>query len=768
MEAWVFRRNWVASFWYGYKPGLLILLCALVGFFVFRGLNHPGNEPLSVDPDPNPSVIKPPDIVPPQNLDHSVLESVLCDLVQLPGLGGQWWFVEMPWYLPCVREAVPDKLQGQHEWMSENPLPYLNPNVVRAQEFLREIVDAATKDFPDYKKTLIEGLSQAFDKRLEKEEMLELLKRLLIDYETAISRLPETGITASDYHAIALVQHGIAQQSSDQTLAQKARESYQIALEKYTLAETSPVARQLRMVCLSDFARLSFWADNDFAAFEKVAKEVLTIKGVRQSDLFLIEFLTTYGDYCTAAGKNNDLLFEQAGEILDNSELATSNHPLRAFISERRAWSLIDQCKFKEAAEQFEDALRFRKNNLESSRNPFAAIYVYHNQHGIAICKRYLGDTEGAKASFEEVVRNVKKALAQTDFHEPAQQRYFSSLSERLSNSLERYGDCTLYGGAASSGTLYSQVSASDMKSAAQLYDDSRNAAINKAVWFVMSCKAAIIKSMSNAPEEAKAILDELDQAPEIAFGSDRRRADMLRQIAGLVYQLKQSEQEKSPEKTAEALASLRRFLSRFDSETSGELRYRREPLELQLFCAEVLIASKLDAGNIDAARSEVPRLEPLLSQFTSLVSTRPFFYRYYDLAIQCFAESDQDQSDPAAKERAISDQLRLIRHSRFWPPGHDDRETFFFYFSDHGGLAIFTPADKSKAMERFTIPYTRQAVKDAAKFGRTSPLPVELVNRIDAAHERIISFSDLPCWYQKNNALQDADWPFDVPMSGN
>ncbi len=758
------------SFWYGYKPALLIFLCALVCFLVFRTFNEPVKEPLSVDSDSKPPMVLP--IQTPKKVTEIPnFEEITGDLVQLPGLGGQWWFVEMPWYLPFVREAVPDALRhGQNEWISATPLPYLDPNVGQAREFLWEWVNRTAKEFPSYKKTLIEQVYQAFDKRLEKEEMVQVLRHLLMDYNAAISLLPETELAASDYHTIALLQHRIAQQASDQTLALEARNSYKTALEKYSQTaesgdgEKSQIARQLRMVCLSDHARLSFWIDNDFAAFEKEAETILALEDVRRTDLFLIEFFTAYGDYCTAASKNNDLLFEKANEILSDSKIAALDHPLRAYISERFAWSLIDQCKFKEAEEQFSEALRFRKNNFERSRNPLAEIYVFHNQHGLAICRRYLGDTEGAKTMFAEVAQKVEAALKPTDFQEPSQQRYFSSLNERLSNTLERYGDCVLYGGAASFGTPYSRISPSDMKLAADLYERSRSQAVNKAVWYVMSCKAAIVKSMSGAVDDAKTILDELTtQAPGIAFGSDQHRATMMRQVADYVYLLKRGEQEKDAVKIAEGLDLLRRFLLRFDSETSSGSRYRREPLELQLFCVEVLITSKLSEGNISAARTEVANLEPLLLPFVSLGSTRPFFYPFYDLAIQCFAEPD---------ERTIINQLRFIRQSRLWQEDAavtEERETFYFYFSPQGGFAIFAPTDKAKPTLRFTIPYTRQEVKEAAGSGKKLTLPVELADLILAerseGRDPVISFSDLPCWFRKSDALQDADWPFDVPI---
>ena len=727
------------------------------------------------------------------------LETASNDLVQLPGLNGQWWFAETPWFLPYVRERVPCALQpGQNSsidrvalllhrskdksWLSNLSMPYLTADIVRAREYLWYFINniLIPDEFPPHEKALLDGLYHTFETPADKGEMLQHFRSLLADYETAMLPIPDEDRTAMQYHTIALMQHYIAQQSNDLSLVEPAKASYQAALDKYESMSQleggeaedvlpAPIAaiRQLWVVCLSDSARFSYWTDNDFEKFRENAVEILSLNNAQRSNLFLAEFFTVYGSIAATAGINSDTFFRRAGHFLDISEITETDHPLRAHISERFAWSLVEQCKFKEAAQQFAEALRLRENNARNTRNVQAAVEVFNNKRGLALCKQYQGDAEGAQAMFAQIVQEVETALTQANEQYPVPQRHINNLKHILSSTLERYGDCVFYGGTASFGTPYSRVARSNVRLAAELYGRARNTAVNDSALYISDCKLAIIKAQKGVLDEAKTILDQLPCPTKTAtFGSAQRRANKLRHIAELVYKLRLSELEEDAETVQESLASLRRFLlQHVASDPSNELRYRRESLEALLFGTELLITTKLKLDGEDKAQDDVFILDMLLMPFASLDDSRPFFYRFYDLAIQCFHDS---------KEQDIVNQLRFIKQSRLWKPLSNDVEVYFFYFSPHGGtspngIVILDPADKTKPVERFVIPYTRQVVKDAAGAGQVLILPPELANRIltDRAEGRKpdISFSDLPCWYRTNDALQDDDWPFDVPM---
>jgi hypothetical protein len=71
------------------------------------------------------------------------------DIVQLPSLYGEWWFQEMPWYLPVVRKALSNVLEGKRikddgkygeDFLGRDIYAYLNTNTQEAKETLWKYV----------------------------------------------------------------------------------------------------------------------------------------------------------------------------------------------------------------------------------------------------------------------------------------------------------------------------------------------------------------------------------------------------------------------------------------------------------------------------------------------------------------------------------------------------------------------------------------------------------------------------------------------------
>lgn len=773
--------------------GGIAAISILLGFSgVFRG-NRSELSPESIsDPgkmEPENSPVKsPPNLSPQQRADaEERFERVVRDLVELPGLGGQWWFLETPWFFPFVRERIPEILQqGKSDIATfcrekfildfekeirtrEHSLPYLDSNLRRAYEFLDNIVKSELQNLPAHQRELVRAFSGNLDSGLSREEILPILEKHIFDYEKGIENP-----SASDFHTLALLQHRFAQLKSDPESAEKAARFYERAIEEYSREDRG--SRFLLPVCMSDFARLNYWKEGDFSRFEKEATEILHREDL--SELFRIVFLTYYGDVCISAGRNKDGLFEEADELLLRSEINAFEHPVAAYIRERYAWSLIDQCQFKEAAGKFYEALRIRENNRDQSQNPYASIYVYHNTHGIALTQRYFGDTEGAKNTFSIVVDRVQKTLEEAVEQGPAQLRYYNTLRERLANTLERYGDCTLYGGAASFGSSLSRVSISDLKQAADHYEQARDTAEDKGVKYVMGCKYAIVKAIPGQWEDAKTVLRTLDEGGELQFGGDRLRAQRLRTLADSVVLIKEGESKNDSALRGAGESKIREFLSGFNESSLNAPRYRRETLEIQLIAAEMLISSKLKNEGIEPAGKELIFLDPLLSPMVELDSTRPFLYRYYELAIRCCEQPEREPEDSSSQQRSVLNQLRYVRQSRSIRqnsgagpanrfPGEKKSEVYF-YFGSQGGFAIFVPNDE-RSIERFLIPYTRKQIQEAGNSGTRLDLPGDLGDLIESerasGNAPRIFFNDEICWYRKSSALLDDNWPFPISL---
>ena len=116
----------------------------------------------------------------------------------------------------------------------------------------------------------------------------------------------------------------------------------------------------------------------------------------------------------TNSGEYEDHRFLYAKKVLARIEAVKPNHPLAAHIAERYAWSLMDQWKVEEASKQFQAAYHIRLTNKEE-KNPFAAIYVFHDRHGRAMASRYRGNLDGARRTYKTVVDEIRTALAEAE-----------------------------------------------------------------------------------------------------------------------------------------------------------------------------------------------------------------------------------------------------------------------------------------------------------------------------------------------------------------
>ncbi len=116
----------------------------------------------------------------------------------------------------------------------------------------------------------------------------------------------------------------------------------------------------------------------------------------------------------------------------------------------------MDQWKVEEANKQFQAAYHIRLTNKEE-KNPFAAIYVFHNRHGMRHGRPLPRQSRcGAEDLQIGRRRNRDRPWRRpgTSTARQGNRADIRALRERLGNSLERWADCELYSGAASDGKV--------------------------------------------------------------------------------------------------------------------------------------------------------------------------------------------------------------------------------------------------------------------------------------------------------------------------
>jgi tetratricopeptide (TPR) repeat protein len=437
-----------------------------------------------------------------------------------------------------------------------------------------------------------------------------------------------------------------------------------------------------------------------------------------------------------------------ARDLLENSELHRLNHPLAAHVHERYAWILMNQWNVRRASAEFQEARSIRFDNFWKSKNDFAQIFVFHNDHGQAMAERYSGDARIARAQYDLVIGEIEKAMARVDAQHDRRgtQRFRRELRERYSNACERRADCELYQGAASGAPV-------DLQEAARLYALARDHADDAAVRATMCCKRAITLALDGRVDEAEQELQQGAAMCQMVIGIHEERVRLLRKLAEAVLALRRTG-------TDEGLAALRTFLKHFDLNPDYPDRQRRETQELQLLAAELLLATQLhDPQRSGAAEMDADYLDRLVAAFPYREQMLAYLRRYYDLLIGA-----RDHSDP---ERAAG----YILASRNQRPVPEATMVLFHFAADHGRVIVRSLGGQ---VDHFPLEFGRQYIKAANGIpsGTTGPrepgelvLPQRLVDLIrceQQAGRRVVMFwDDSACWARAEAAITSTDWPF-------
>ncbi len=323
------------------------------------------------------------------------------NLLLLPGLNGQWWFDEMPWYTPFVRLAVADAIKkSDGRIIGDKPEPYLNPNTAAAQKWLWEVASSCQSSLTQPQVRLLAALKSISDDQADDKGIIVPLEDSLRQFEN--DHPPDKEWSAMDLHARALMQHKLAAISistssgrSKQQLIEEARKNYDEARELY------PANHLLRRLCLADSALLHSQLLGDYKKDGAKAGE-----GRRRFDeaqegddtpsLFKVATLIHWGseasDHASQPEEYEMYPFNKAESVLQQSETlkqsAAGNqrvvvHPIKAAIYTSRGWSLLDQWNIDDAREAFLKAYPILGVKPES--NPFTMVEFLHARHGLAL-----------------------------------------------------------------------------------------------------------------------------------------------------------------------------------------------------------------------------------------------------------------------------------------------------------------------------------------------------------------------------------------------
>jgi len=620
--------------------------------------------------------------------------------------------------------------------------PAQSSNVEAVQSWLLELAGQIRGQLAPAEADLFDDLTSLSREDLGDEELATRLRRDLERFQrTSEASSP---LSAADLHTRAVLEHKIATVESDRELALHAVQSYAAAQTAYE--GEGPGSMPLRAACLVDAGLLHSLVLKDYPEAKQRFREARELPGVPlllQVEAWIDEAIASAVANPDAADKYSQAghALNSARELIENSDLRDANHPLLAHVHERYAWILMDQWNVRKASEEFKEARSIRFDNFWKSKNDFAQIFVFHNDHGQAMAERYSGDERLARAQYDLVIGEIEKALAKTGTSQdgPGRQRFQRELRERYSNSCERRADCELYQGAASGAPV-------DLKEAARLYALARDHADDPAVRVAMSCKRALVLALDGQTAEARQQLRQDDVASQTVIGLHEERVRLLRTLVEAVLAFTEQDEEAGR-------AALRSFLKAFDLDPNYPDRHRRETQELQLFAAERLLATELDDAPSPVVAADAELLDRLVAAFPYRDQMLVYLRRYYDLLIDARDEEDPDR---AAGYILASRNLRPLANETM----------VLFHFSAHRGRVIHRSAEAGSL--GFPLDFGRDEIKAAAGESAGESrllLPPELMERLTADQQGgrkiVVFWDDRNCWARSEAALTEKDWPF-------
>ncbi|MGO9115128.1 MAG: serine/threonine-protein kinase [Thermoguttaceae bacterium] len=686
----------------------------------------------------------------PANADPPLArEPIAAELALLPGLNGPWWFEEMPWLTPPLRQAIATKVLSSADpaaVLGRHPHRYLDPNTAEVQTWLWEAAERCRRDLSPSQLQLLDQLKAFSDGNHDNDlRAARALDEVLKHFVAGNLKGP---LSPFDLHAQALLQHRIALLAHDKLRAQEAKKSYDMALDTYSAQQQRfhQVMMPTRLLCLVDSARLCAEMLGDTKEAKQRLDEALA--AVNLPVLFHVSTLVARGDIAAASATNSgeyeDHRFIYAKKLLAGFDAVKPTHPLAAHIDERYAWSLMDQWKVEEASKQLQAAYHIRVTDQEE-KNPFAAIHVFHDRHGIAMAARYRGNLDAARRTYKTVVDEIQTALAEAQRQRGVmgQPSAIRALRERLSNSLERWADCELYSGAVSDGKV-------NLPQAAESYDQAQKIAPEWSDAVVMGYKLAIVRSLSGKRQTARDVLAALDADQRQVLEVSKERVTLVKQVADAVLAI-------NGPAPADGRKDLRAFLDQFKLNPAYRDSSRRETMELQLFAAELLLNWDLESEPKSAVR-DLKYLDVLLAVFKGRRDIRPYLRRYYELAIRACNKSDLVQIAHYLIESRMDERKGSL----------DSKATLvLFSFTSKDNFAVVLPQD-GRPGKRIALDLTRDQIKEAK--GKSLHLNDELVSLIkaetDAGRAVEIFWDDTASRPSADpDALSDRDWPFDSQL---
>ncbi len=424
----------------------------------------------------------------------------------VPGDHGNWWFEEMPWFMPSLRLMIMEKKASDRA--------ALQSSAIRRDE-LHKLADELYKDLKSQLNALDQDENAGNNvKRAILTLRLNHFKALLTmapkDSKQVIAQIAkdfaaqdeavQSELTASDLHMLAVAKHYL---HAETNATEEVDTAYSNALARFDVNAGPELA--LKAICHADYGHFLIQSKRDYASGAHQFHSALALFGstlLPKADddemMMMNQPAQKYAGsappafrvfaLCSEAqawqlqnrwGKANDLL-NTARYLAQDFD---SEHELMVFVLNRVAWANMEQWRIAEAKQYFKQANEIlarmsrttspvgELGTIKPTLNPepqavdsrwdelkliighdYNALVRYlHHLHGLAMAKRFQGEEQEAIEDYRMIVQMTSMSmnyLKNADNHSQSSVEAEQRLLERLVNSQERLADCNLFGDA--------------------------------------------------------------------------------------------------------------------------------------------------------------------------------------------------------------------------------------------------------------------------------------------------------------------------------
>lgn len=411
---------------------------------------------------------------------------------------GNWWFDEMPWFIPGLRKQLVEIHEKSQVAVRSNRFSDLieyDALKASAKKLFRQQAEPSTELLGMRIQHAQELMTALDDRKLD-----AALKK--IESELSLAKAPDAAsatrkalnavrarilLEPEDLHFLAVIQHKLGKNREAERTYERAIEAYQSASENAAETSRSSV-RVLGALCRADYGEFLLKKAKDphegaahFAEARREIKNLLTDE--KQSEdsaaFFRIHLLCREADAWVALNRWS-LAYELFNEAYDIAHSLAPNHYLQAYVYRQYAWARIYDWDMSEAKRSFElsnDILQQQfvreaaahdefveerakrlngipdlaggfdtqlSSQFDKSLNHSSKIVYLHNLHGIAMAERFSGDAAVAARNYRWLSGEVDRAFTRfkSTTTDSELERQFI---DRLINTQERLGDCNLF-----------------------------------------------------------------------------------------------------------------------------------------------------------------------------------------------------------------------------------------------------------------------------------------------------------------------------------